>query len=168
MSGARQVHPVCWADWNCPRKVDISLLTPRSGTQAGREHDLTAGVNWHLNAHTNPMVNDAYTAIDYVDDTSGTPLFSRFFGSPRVRPLFRQSHDWNAGGYLPLLGFWSQIVSSASPARKRVMHRQNVTRLRFGLVFVVFSSRSIRSATTRESTRSSDCSVCFAIEWKRP
>jgi hypothetical protein len=49
------------------------------------------------------MVNDAYTALDYVDDTSGTPLFSRFFGSPRVRPLFRQSLDWNAGGYLPLL-----------------------------------------------------------------
>lgn len=48
------------------------VLTSPSGAQAGREHDLTAGVNWHLNSQTHLMVNYVYTALDYVNDTSGT------------------------------------------------------------------------------------------------
>lgn len=48
------------------------VLTPASGSQAGRENDLTVGVNWHLNSQTHLMVNYVYTALDYVNDTSGT------------------------------------------------------------------------------------------------
>jgi phosphate-selective porin OprO/OprP len=47
------------------------VLTQTSGTQAGQEHDITAGVNWYFNSQAHFMVNYVYTDLDYVDCTSG-------------------------------------------------------------------------------------------------
>jgi phosphate-selective porin OprO/OprP len=43
------------------------VLTPTSGgARAGRQHDLTLGVNWYLNAQTHIMVNYVATHLDSV------------------------------------------------------------------------------------------------------
>jgi phosphate-selective porin len=43
------------------------VLTPTSGgARAGRQHDATLGVNWHLNSQTWFMVNYVATHIDSV------------------------------------------------------------------------------------------------------
>jgi phosphate-selective porin OprO/OprP len=47
------------------------ILTPSSGTQAGWEHDITAGVDWYINPEVHFMVNYVYTRLDYVNNTSG-------------------------------------------------------------------------------------------------
>jgi phosphate-selective porin OprO/OprP len=48
------------------------VLTPASGAQAGWENDLTAGVNWFINAQVCFSVNYVYTHLQYVNDTSGS------------------------------------------------------------------------------------------------
>jgi len=48
------------------------VLTPSSGTQAGREHDITAGFDWYINPEVHFMVNYVYTRLDYVNNTSGS------------------------------------------------------------------------------------------------
>ncbi len=47
------------------------VVTLSSGTQAGREHDVTAGFDWYINPEVHFMVNYVYTRLDYVDGTSG-------------------------------------------------------------------------------------------------
>ena len=48
------------------------MTTPSSGTQAGREHDVTAGLDWYINPEVHFLVNYVYTRLDYVDGTSGS------------------------------------------------------------------------------------------------
>ena len=48
------------------------VLTPSSGTQAGREHDITTGFDWYINPEVHFMVNYVYTRLDYVNNTSGS------------------------------------------------------------------------------------------------
>ena len=48
------------------------VVTSSSGVQAGREHDLTVGLDWYINPEVHFMVNYVYTWLDYVDRTSGT------------------------------------------------------------------------------------------------
>jgi phosphate-selective porin len=48
------------------------VLTPSSGAQAGREHDITTGFDWYINAEVHFMVNYVYTRLDYVDGTGGS------------------------------------------------------------------------------------------------
>ncbi len=47
------------------------VTTPSSGTQAGREHDITAGVDWYINPEVHFLINYVYTRLNYVNDTSG-------------------------------------------------------------------------------------------------
>ena len=47
------------------------VLTPSSGAQAGWENDITAGVDWYINANVHFIVNYVYTHLTYVDKTSG-------------------------------------------------------------------------------------------------
>ena len=48
------------------------VLTSSSGTQAGWEHDVTAGIDWYINPEVHFMVNYVYTRLDYVNNTSGS------------------------------------------------------------------------------------------------
>jgi len=47
------------------------VLTPSSGTQAGWENDITAGVDWYINPEVHFIVNYVYTHLSYVNNTSG-------------------------------------------------------------------------------------------------
>jgi phosphate-selective porin OprO and OprP len=47
------------------------VLTPASGTLAGRENDITAGVNWYINSQVCFMVDYVYTHLTYVNNTQG-------------------------------------------------------------------------------------------------
>ncbi len=47
------------------------VLTPSSGTQAGWENDITAGVDWYVNPEVHFIVNYVYTHLTYVNNTSG-------------------------------------------------------------------------------------------------
>jgi phosphate-selective porin OprO/OprP len=47
------------------------VVTSSSGVPAGREHDVTLGVNWYLNSQTAVMVNYVYTQLDYVNGAGG-------------------------------------------------------------------------------------------------
>ena len=47
------------------------VLTPSSGAQAGRENDITTGVDWFINSQVHFIVNYVYTHLDYVNQTSG-------------------------------------------------------------------------------------------------
>jgi phosphate-selective porin OprO and OprP len=46
-------------------------LSSTSGVPAGREHDVTVGLNWYLNSQTSIMVNYVFTQLDYVNGTGG-------------------------------------------------------------------------------------------------
>jgi len=47
------------------------VLTSSSGTQAGWENDITAGLDWYINPEVHFIVNYVYTHLTYVDKTSG-------------------------------------------------------------------------------------------------
>jgi phosphate-selective porin OprO/OprP len=46
-------------------------LSSTSGVPAGRENDVTIGLNWYLNSQTSIMVNYVFTQLDYVNGTGG-------------------------------------------------------------------------------------------------
>ena len=48
------------------------VTTPSSGTPTGREHDITAGLDWYINPEVHFLVNYVYTRLEYVDGTGGS------------------------------------------------------------------------------------------------
>jgi len=47
------------------------VLTSSSGTQAGWENDITAGLDWYINPEVHFIVNYVYTHLTYVNNTGG-------------------------------------------------------------------------------------------------